>query len=95
MSLWFSASAVSPQYRALWGLSATEAGWLTTTVQLGFVVGTASAAVLNLADLLPSRWYFAASGLLGAAANAALAGAGDYRTALASRFATGVCLAGV
>lgn len=95
MSLWFSASAVSPQYRALWGLSATEAGWLTTTVQLGFVVGTASAAVLNLADLLPSRWYFAASGLLGAAANAALAGAGDYRTALACRFATGVCLAGV
>ncbi len=95
MSLWFSASAVSGQYRALWQLSASEAGWLTTMVQLGFVVGTASAAVLNLADLLPSRWYFAVSGLLGAAANAALAGAGDYRTALACRFLTGVCLAGV
>ena len=26
MSLWFSASAVSGQYRALWGLSTTEAG---------------------------------------------------------------------
>ncbi len=95
MSLWFSASAVSGQYRAMWQLSAAEAGWLTTTVQLGFVVGTATAAVLNLADLLPSRWYFAVSGLLGAAANAALAGAGDYRTALACRFLTGVCLAGV
>ena len=95
MSLWFSASAVSGQYRAMWQLSASEAGWLTTTVQLGFVVGTASAAVLNLADVLPSRWYFVVSGLLGAAANAALAWAGDYRSALLCRFVTGVCLAGV
>jgi MFS family permease len=95
MSLWFSASAVSGQYRALWQLSASEAGWLTTMVQLGFVVGTASAAVLNLADLLPSRWYFVVSALLGATANAALAWAGDYPTALACRFLTGVCLAGV
>jgi len=95
MSLWFSASAVSGQYRLMWQLSASEAGWLTTMVQLGFVVGTASAAVLNLADLLPSRWYFAVSALLGASANAALAWAGDYPTALGCRFVTGVCLAGV
>ncbi len=92
MSLWFSASAVSGQYRAMWQLSAAEAGWLTTMVQLGFVVGTASAAVLNLADLLPSRWYFAVSGLLGAHWPTPLSrDAGDYRTALAWRFATGVC----
>ena len=32
--------------------------------------------VLNLADVLPSRWYFAGSAMLGAAANAALVGAG-------------------
>ena len=95
MSVWFSASAVSDQYRAMWQLSAAEAGWLTTVVQLGFVVGTASAAVLNLADLVPSRWYFAVSALLAATANAALVEAGDYRTAIACRFATGVCLAGV
>jgi MFS family permease len=95
MSLWFSASAVSGQYREMWGLSASEAGWLTTVVQLGFVAGTAAAAILNLADILPSRWYFVVSGLLGAAANGALAFAGDYRTALICRFLTGVCLAGV
>ncbi|MEX0908930.1 MAG: hypothetical protein WDZ58_04115 [Gemmatimonadaceae bacterium] len=41
MSLWFSASAVSPQLATLWGLSPSEAGWLTTVVQLGFVAGTA------------------------------------------------------
>jgi len=95
MSLWFSASAVAGQYRAMWQLSASEAGWLTTMVQLGFVVGTASAAVLNLADLVPSRWYFVVSALLGATANGALVWAGDYHTALACRFLTGVCLAGV
>ncbi len=45
MSLWFSASAVSGQYRALWHLTPGEAGWLTTSVQLGFVVGNAGAAI--------------------------------------------------
>ncbi|MGH7485231.1 MAG: MFS transporter, partial [bacterium] len=53
MSLWFSASAVSPQLRAIWGLSPAETGWLTTIVQLGFVCGTAIIAVLNLADVIP------------------------------------------
>ncbi len=55
MSLWFAASAVSAQYRALWSLSASEAGWLTTVVNLGFVVGTAVSALLNLADVVPAR----------------------------------------
>jgi MFS family permease len=95
MSLWFSASAVSGQYRALWQLTPGEAAWLTTSVQLGFVVGTAAAAVLNLADLFSSRWYFAACALLGAGANTAMAWAGDYPTALVCRFATGLFLAGV
>jgi MFS family permease len=95
MSLWFSASAVSGQYRALWQLTPGEAAWLTTAVQLGFVVGTAGAAVLNLADLFSSRWYFATCALLGAGANTAMAWAGDYPTALVCRFATGLFLAGV
>jgi MFS family permease len=95
MSLWFSASALSAQYRALWQLSAAEAAWLTSAVQLGFVAGTAAAAVLNLADVVSSRWYFAACALLGAAANGALAWTADYPTALICRFATGLFLAGV
>jgi MFS family permease len=95
MALWFSASAVSPRLQELWGLSASQAGWLTGAVQLGFVAGTALAAVLNLADLVPSRAYFAVSALLAAAANAALVAADGYGQALALRFATGVLLAGV
>ncbi len=95
MSLWFSASAVSGQLRALWGLSPSETGWLTTSVQLGFVLGTACAAVLNLADLVPARAYFAGSALLGATANAALVAAPSFGGALACRFLTGFFLAGV
>jgi len=41
MSLWFAASAVAPQLGARWALSPSEIGWLTTVVQLGFVLGTA------------------------------------------------------
>lgn len=95
MSLWFTASAVSPQLRALWSLSESQAGWLTGAVQLGFVAGTAAAALLNLADVLPSRGYFAVSALLAAAANLALVACGGYEPALAARFATGFFLAGV
>ncbi|HEX5724033.1 MAG TPA: MFS transporter, partial [Longimicrobiaceae bacterium] len=95
MSLWFTASAVSPQLRALWGLDEAQAGWLTSMVQLGFVAGTALAAVLNLADVLPGRAYFAVSALLAAGANAGLLAAGGFGAALGWRFATGLFLAGV
>lgn len=95
MGVWFSASAASPRLQELWELSASETGWLTGIVQLGFVAGTAVAAVLNLADLLPSRWYFAASAVMAAAANAALVVADGYGTAMVLRFLAGVFLAGV
>jgi MFS family permease len=95
MALWFAGSAVAPQYRALWGLSASEAGWLTTVVNLGFVAGTATSALLNLADVVPARRLFAASAVLGAAANALVLTADGLPGALAWRFCTGVCLAGV
>jgi MFS family permease len=95
MSLWFSASAVSPQLAVLWGLSASEAGWLTTVVQLGFVAGTAVAATLNLADIVRSRTLFALAALAGAAANAAILAVDGFQGALALRFLTGFCLAGV
>ncbi len=65
MSLWFSASSVSGQLGRLWGLDAAQAGWLTGIVQLGFVAGTAIAALLNVADIVPARWYFAVCALSG------------------------------
>lgn len=95
MSLWFAASAASPALRAAWDLTGSESAWLTTIVQLGFVAGTAMLAVLNLADIIPSRFLFAASALAGAAANAAILIAPGYETAIVLRFLTGLCLAGV
>jgi MFS family permease len=95
MSLWFAGSAVAGQLRAEWHLSASEGAWLTTVVQVGFVVGTAIAALLNVADVVPARPLFAASAVVGALANAALLLAPGYRVALACRCLTGVALAGV
>ena len=95
MSLWFTASALSPELAAQWGLSEAQAGWLTTVVQLGFVAGTAVAAFLNLADIFPARRYFCVSALLGAGVNALVLVAPGYESALVLRFLTGFFLAGV
>lgn len=95
MSVWFAANAIAPQLAQRWALTASETGWLSTVVQLGFVVGTAGAALLNLADTLSSRWYFASAATCAATANAALLLAPDYRWAIVCRGLTGVCLAGV
>jgi MFS family permease len=95
MSVWFTASAVGPELQLRWDLSPSEVGWLTTTVQLGFVMGTAVAAVLNLADIIPSRFLFAATAILAASFNGALLQATSFEEALVARFLTGFFLAGV
>ncbi len=95
MSAWFSASALGPQLARAWALDPAQVGWLTTVVQLGFVAGTAAAALLNLADIVPLRFYFAGAALAAAAANAALLVAGGYAPALVTRFLVGFFLAGV
>ena len=55
MSVWFTASAVVPELESRWDLSSNQVAWLTTLVQLGFVAGTIVAAVMNLANVVPSR----------------------------------------
>ncbi len=96
MSLWFSASAVTPAIRAEWQLSETQTGWLTLAVQLGFVAGTLISALVSLSDALSARRLFAVSAVAGALANASFAlFATDITLGLALRFATGACLAGV
>ncbi|MDE2655154.1 MAG: MFS transporter [Gemmatimonadota bacterium] len=95
MSLWFTATAVSDDLAARWELSAAGAGWLATAVNLGFVAGTAVAAILNLADIFRSRLYFAAAAALAALSNAAVLAAPGFGEAVALRFATGFLLAGV
>jgi MFS family permease len=95
MSLWFVGSAVAAQLQQRWSLDGAGVAWLTIAVQLGFVAGTAVAAVLNLADVIPARTLFAASALAGAVVNSALVFADSLGVALLSRFLAGACLAGV
>jgi MFS family permease len=95
MSGWFTANAVSSEFQSRWGIDASQVGWLTGVVQLGFVCGTAVSALLNLADIIPSRRYFAMCSALAAMANASLLAAPGYPAALATRFLTGLFLAGV
>ena len=95
MSLWFTASALGGHFGELWGLGTGQIGALTTAVQVGFVAGTALAAISNIADLVPSRPYFATSVVLASVANLSLLVANDFGTALVGRFLVGFFLAGV
>ena len=95
MCTWFAGNAAAPQLAAEWGLDAARTGWLTSAVQLGFVLGTAASAALNLPDLVSGRVLVASCALGAGLSNAALVIAPGFEAALVSRFATGVCLAGV
>jgi MFS family permease len=96
MSLWFSGSAVVPALSKEWQLSDSQVSWIAIAVQLGFVAGTLISAVLNLPDILSTRYLFVVSGIAGASANAVFGFyTQDPGSAIALRFLTGVCLAGV
>ncbi len=95
LTLWFSASAVAPQLEVAWSLTPAQATGLTLAVQIGFVVGAFGSALLNLADVIPSRRFFLISGILGASVNAGLLLVGSYGPAVTLRFVTGVALAGL
>ena len=96
MSLWFSGSAVVPALSKEWRLTESEISWISIAVQLGFVAGTLISAVFNLSDVISARHLFAVCGVAGALTNACF---GFYShgptSAIALRFATGICLAGV
>lgn len=94
-STWFSASAVVPQLREAWTLSATASAWLTIAVQVGFVCGALVSSLLNLSDIVAPR-HVILGGTIGAAmANLMLDLAGGAGIGIPLRFATGFFLAGV
>ena len=95
MSPWFSGSAAGPALAVRWALTPAQVAGLTTAVQLGFVLGTAASALLNLADVVPARRLFAWSAVAAALANAAGIAAPSYPALLIARACTGACLAGV
>ncbi|MGD9906826.1 MAG: MFS transporter [Vicinamibacterales bacterium] len=95
MSLWFSATAVTPALTAAFALDAAQAAWLTMAVQAGFVVATLATAVFNLADAVNPRTLMAWGCVAGAAANVAALAVSSPLALIASRLATGAALAWV
>jgi MFS family permease len=95
MTTWFSASAVVPQLREEWHLSAGGAAWLTIAVQLGFVAGALVSAGLNLPDIASPKGVMLGGALGAAAANLLLLQAGGADRAIPLRLATGFFLAAV
>jgi MFS family permease len=96
MTLWFSASAVVPQLTDEWNLSGWGRSLMTMSVQIGFVAGAVTSAVLTLSDRIQPRHLCAICAALGAWCTALLAFAADgVEIAVVLRFLTGAMLAGV
>jgi len=95
MSLWFSATAVTPALSAAFALDGGQTAWLTMAVQAGFVVATLATAMANVADVINPRVLMTAGCLAGAIANAAALVVTSPAALIASRLATGAALAWV
>ncbi len=79
-----------------WHLTASDIGWLTNSVQAGFIVGTLISAFTGIADRLPTSKVFAACGLRGAALNALFAScSAGFASAVVFRFGMGIALADI
>jgi len=95
-SLWFAGNAVLPDLQRLWGLTPDALGYMTSSVQLGFIAGTLLFAFLAIADVFSPRKIFLICSLTGAFFNA---GVYLFADGLASlmvlRFLTGFFLAGI
>lgn len=95
-SLWFAVNAVMPDLQRDLGWSTSSVGTLTSSLQLGFIVGTLVFALLALADRFPPRLVFLLCSLAGAACTVgAWWTVRDFTALLVWRFATGFFLAGI
>ena len=93
MTLWFSATAVTPLLVREFDIPPDHVAWLTMAVQAGFVAGTLASALSNLADTLNARTLMCIGSLAGAAANAAVLVAPGSTSVIVLRFLTGAALA--
>lgn len=63
-SLWFVGNAISSDLKVVFQLGANSMGYLTASVQLGFITGTLTYAFFSFADRYnPSRVFFISSSL--------------------------------
>ncbi len=95
-SLWFSANSEAARLIQLWHAPAQAAGWMSSAVQLGFIVGTLGLSLGGLADRFAASSMFVLSAVAGAAINGWLALLpGSLASGLINRGLLGICLAGI
>ncbi len=95
-SVWFAINAVMADLQRDVALPAAAVGWLTASVQIGFILGTFGFALLSIADRFSPRKVFLVCSLLAAALALATALLPPrLSTLLLLRLATGIALAGI
>ena len=95
-SLWFAGNAVIEQIRQDWGLPLSSVVHITSSVMLGFILGTFLFALFSIADRFRTTKVFFICSLLGALANSsALFLPEEFLFLMISRFLTGFFLAGI
>lgn len=96
MGVWFSSSTVIAVIKQAHEIAAFDEALLTSAVQIGFVAGTVSSALLSLPDRYDLRRLFMGSALIAALATGTLAFLPPTGGVVAVlRFVTGMCMAGV
>jgi MFS family permease len=90
-ALWFATNAILPALH----MEDQWIGVITSSVQLGFILGTLISALTNIADYIPPTRLFATASLVGAGLNMALTYWHTITGLIVIRLLTGVCLAGI
>jgi MFS family permease len=95
-SLWFAGNAVLPQLQSLHHWQADALGYITSSVQLGFILGTLIFALTGITDRFSPSLVFLFSSFIAAACNAmSLVNLSSFEFVLISRCITGFFLAGI
>jgi MFS family permease len=95
-SLWFAGNAVVRDIQKAWVLGDNLVAYITSSVQVGFIVGTAVFALTGLVDMYPPGRVFCVCCLIGAFFNASIyLFAFGLSQLLVLRFLIGFCLAGI
>ncbi|WP_299112519.1 nitrate/nitrite transporter [uncultured Winogradskyella sp.] len=95
-SLWFAGNSIIDDLILFFNLNTESLGYISSSVQFGFIIGTFVFALLTLSDRFsPTRVFFICS-IFGALFNLGLLYSNNtIITLLLFRFLTGFCLAGI
>lgn len=95
-SLWFAGNAALSQLQDVYQWPVSAVGYLTSSVQLGFILGTLALAITGVSDKFSPSKIFLISSIAGAGCNLiSLLVPSSFYLILLSRGLVGICLAGI